>query len=94
MHKLAPVAAKSAENVVDRDFSLWTCRVSCYRSSIGNHGELRMTIKTALLAMTLVLSPALASASCWMESQTSASACGEGLVWDAGSQTCIAPISS
>ena len=53
-----------------------------------------MKIKTAFVAMVLALSPALASAGCWMGHQTSASACGEGMVWDDPSQTCIAPISS
>jgi len=61
---------------------------------IGNHQELSMKIKTAFVAMVLALSPALASAGCWMGHQTSASACGEGMVWDEPSQTCIAPISS
>lgn len=53
-----------------------------------------MKIKTALVAVVLAFSPALASASCMMDRQTTASACGEGQVWDASSQTCIVPMSS
>lgn len=55
-----------------------------------------MTIRTALVALVLGLSPAAAFAmgGCMSERQTSASACGEGMVWDSASQTCIAPMSS
>jgi len=53
-----------------------------------------MTIKTTLVAVVLALSPAMAFAGCFSAHQTTASACGEGLVWDAASESCIAPASS
>jgi hypothetical protein len=53
-----------------------------------------MTMRTALVALVLGLTPALAWASCSTMHQTTASACGEGQVWDAASQTCIIPQTS
>lgn len=53
-----------------------------------------MRIKTALVALVLAVTPALASAGCMMGHQISASACGEGQVWDESSQACIVPVSS
>ena len=54
-----------------------------------------MKTKIALVAIVLALSPAAAFAmGCMGERQTTASACGEGMVWDSASQSCIAPMSS
>ncbi len=56
--------------------------------------KIKTASRTAFVAMVLALSPALASAGCWMGHQTSASACADGQVWNETSQTCTAPISS
>ena len=48
-----------------------------------------MTLKTALFATILALSPALASAMCSGD-RHSASSCAEGQVWDAATQACVA----
>lgn len=53
-----------------------------------------MTLKTAFIALVLASAPALAWASCASMHQTSASACGEGQVFDPASQTCITPQTS
>jgi hypothetical protein len=52
-------------------------------------------IKTTLAAMVLVALPGMAMAmGCNTMRATTASACGEGQVWDTGSQTCIIPTTS
>lgn len=55
-----------------------------------------MAIKTTLIALVLVVAPgmALAMGGCNSLRATSASACGEGQVWDAGTQACIIPATS
>ena len=55
-----------------------------------------MAIKTTLIALVLVAAPgmALAMGGCNTMRATTASACGEGQVWDAGSQTCVIPATS
>ncbi len=54
-----------------------------------------MKIKTTLAAMVLVALPGMAMAmGCNSMRATTASACGEGLVWDAGTETCIIPATS
>jgi hypothetical protein len=53
-----------------------------------------MTFKTAFVALVLGLIPAMASAYCAGDMRTTASACGEGQVFDPASQTCITPQTS
>lgn len=54
-----------------------------------------MTLKTALAALALTLAPTLAFAYCGGVPHTpTASACGDGQVWDEASQTCIVPQTS
>ena len=53
-----------------------------------------MSVKTAFVALVLGLTPAMASAYCNSEVRTTASACGEGQVFDPASQTCIVPQTS
>ena len=53
-----------------------------------------MNLRTAFVALVLGLSPALVWASCGHETRTTASACGEGQVFDEASQTCIVPQTS
>ena len=54
-----------------------------------------MKIRLAIAALALAVAPSFAAAmgGCsWERTTTSASACGEGQVWDAGSETCITPV--
>lgn len=53
-----------------------------------------MKMKTAVVALILVLSPGLAFATCRSFHQISASACPEGQIRDASSGICILPVSS
>lgn len=53
-----------------------------------------MTLKTTLAALALTLLPGFAMASCWGAAHETASTCSEGQTWDAGTQTCITPVSS
>ncbi len=54
-----------------------------------------MKLKIALAALALTLSPAIASAMCSsMKPAQTASACADGQVFDADSQTCVEPMSS
>ncbi|MFN6977859.1 MAG: hypothetical protein ACK4OP_07030 [Gemmobacter sp.] len=48
-----------------------------------------MKVKVFLAAAALALAPGLASAMCGHERKTTATACGEGMVFDAASQTCV-----
>ncbi len=54
-----------------------------------------MKLKIALTALALTLSPAIATAMCSsMKPAQTASACADGQVFDASSQTCVEPMSS
>lgn len=54
-----------------------------------------MKLKVLFIAAALVLTPGLALAmGCSWSTPQSASACGEGQVWDASTQACVTPISS
>ncbi|MCC6000890.1 MAG: hypothetical protein JJU19_08510 [Pararhodobacter sp.] len=55
-----------------------------------------MKVKTFLAAAALALMPgfALAMGGCGSMAPQSASACGEGQVWDAATQACVTPVSS
>ncbi|MFN3643867.1 MAG: hypothetical protein ACK4TB_13220 [Gemmobacter sp.] len=48
-----------------------------------------MKVKVFLAAAALALAPGLASAMCGHERKTTATACGEGMVFDAATQTCV-----
>lgn len=50
-----------------------------------------MTIKTVLAVLALSLVPALATAQCMgdMHKNTTASACGEQMVYDPSTQSCV-----
>lgn len=54
-----------------------------------------MSVKTLIVAAALAVAPtfALAMGGCATMQQT-ATACGDGQVWDSGSQSCIVPPSS
>jgi len=53
-----------------------------------------MKFRLAIAALALAVAPgfALALGGCGMDRTTSASACAEGQVWDAASETCITPV--
>ncbi|MGY6549875.1 MAG: hypothetical protein ACXIU7_12860 [Roseinatronobacter sp.] len=54
-----------------------------------------MKLKATFAALALMFTPAIASAMCsWDKPAQTASACAEGQVFDAGSRTCIEPVSS
>ena len=55
-----------------------------------------MTLKMTFAAIALTLAPGLAAAQCDQMNDTkiTASACGEGMVWDTAAQTCVAKPSS
>jgi hypothetical protein len=54
-----------------------------------------MKIKTIVAAALLALSPGLAFASCFGEhTNQQAMSCGEGMVWDAATQSCTEQVSS
>jgi hypothetical protein len=56
-------------------------------------GVFAMTLRIALVALCLSLVPGLAAAKCFGErGSQSAATCAEGQVWDADSETCIAPV--
>lgn len=50
-----------------------------------------MTLKMTFAVFALVLAPGLATAQCVHENATkiTASACGDGMVWDTVAQTCV-----
>lgn len=53
------------------------------------------TMKTALAALVLVTVPTLSFAMCsWESKSETAASCAEGMVWDAGSQTCVTATTS
>lgn len=51
-----------------------------------------MTIKTALVAMTLCLSPAIGFAAGCSDHKTQAQSCATGTVWDANLKSCVKQI--
>jgi uncharacterized protein YdeI (BOF family) len=53
-----------------------------------------MKLKTILAAAALALAPGLAMAMCGHERTTTATACGEGYVFDAATQTCVVKATS
>ena len=55
-----------------------------------------MKVKTFLVAAVLAMTPGLAMAmgGCVSMTPTTASACGEGQVWDADTRACVTPLSS
>lgn len=54
-----------------------------------------MRLKIAIAALALAAAPSLAFAQCgWKNVDRTASQCEQGMVWDAASETCIAPVSS
>ena len=55
-----------------------------------------MTIKTALVAAVLALSPSLAMAmGCqWGDHSEQAMSCAEGMTWDAATETCVEQVTS
>lgn len=48
-----------------------------------------MKLKTILAAAALAFAPGFAMAMCGHERNTTATACAEGYVFDAGTQTCV-----
>lgn len=55
-----------------------------------------MTLKMTFAVLALALAPGLAAARCdhMTDVRITASACGEGMIWDATAQTCVAKPSS
>ncbi len=55
-----------------------------------------MKVKTFLAATVLAMAPGLAMAmgGCGSMTPQSASACGDGQVWDADARACVTPLSS
>lgn len=54
-----------------------------------------MKVKILIAALALAAAPSLAFAGCgWKNVEQTASQCEQGQTWDAGSQTCIAPVNS
>lgn len=55
-----------------------------------------MKIRMTLATLALSLAPGLAMAQCdhMRDTKITASACGEGMVWDTASQTCVVRPSS
>lgn len=53
-----------------------------------------MTFKTALVALALTVTPAIAMAECsWAKQDQMTMSCADGTQWDAQSQTCV-PVAS
>ncbi len=55
-----------------------------------------MTLKMTFAVIALTLAPGLAAAQCVHDNavKITASACGEGMVWDTAAQSCVANPSS
>ncbi len=51
-----------------------------------------MTLKTALAALVISLTPAVAAAMCGGMIEQTASSCSEGQVWDSATSTCVEPV--